>query len=547
MIPYITNRGGPMVGLEALSMQGLPVDKLLLTRETEDQLADLAGNAMSTTVVGACMLAALVTGRKLLKAGDDVQSYEMKARGLSGIEVRDTMDVDDPVESLPDGSIVGEEQLVYRPLYLSISHSSTFVDLLANADRSSRLCHCEGRVDMSTRELFRCNDCGTSSCKKCGGRPEHNPVMIDFDANPRLPPSDFMKELKSALPMCITLSNVTQELLNRLKDEAKIAVPEKRWSRWCAAVLRAASSELRFAETKRQEIWSAVYRSPVASLELLLHPQQPEWRLYAQPEDSEPANAEIRRVLELPIGRLTLGDGLFNGRWEFALPYVTSIPVKIKGVGTPAPSWEARLGLVGDEFKDQVVHPRIEIAVPNDKVGQLDRDISGTYTLLEKCGTANGALHKKEPTEIDSGLPSLFMLLDPHRTDDSEDCFVFSVSKRRYEYGESRPLICKLGSTWRQSNAAEEQDVSCYIPCCWVITDTAKLEVSLLALFCILFIISNSQALCWTRCSIRYSSADTPDSYFPRLMSRCDRSSHLQCISSRTSRSRVATWNMERD
>ena len=45
MIPYITNRGGPMVGLEALSMQGLPVNELLLTRETEDQLADLAGNA----------------------------------------------------------------------------------------------------------------------------------------------------------------------------------------------------------------------------------------------------------------------------------------------------------------------------------------------------------------------------------------------------------------------------------------------------------------------------------------------------------------------
>ena len=68
-----------MIGLEALSMQGLPVDKLLLTRETEDQLADLAGNAMSTTVVGACMLAALVVGRKLLKGGDDMESYAEKA------------------------------------------------------------------------------------------------------------------------------------------------------------------------------------------------------------------------------------------------------------------------------------------------------------------------------------------------------------------------------------------------------------------------------------------------------------------------------------
>ena len=76
MIPYITNRGGPMVGLEALSMQGLPVDELLLTRENEDQLADLAGNAMSTTVVGACMLAALVVGRKLLKDGSESRTYE---------------------------------------------------------------------------------------------------------------------------------------------------------------------------------------------------------------------------------------------------------------------------------------------------------------------------------------------------------------------------------------------------------------------------------------------------------------------------------------
>jgi hypothetical protein len=468
-----------MVGLEALSMQGLPIDKLLLTRETEDQLADLAGNAMSTTVVGACMLAALVTGRKLLKAGDDVQSYEMKARGSSDIEVKEAMDVDVPVESFADGSIVGEEQLVHRPLDLSITNSSSFLDLLTSADRSSRLCQCEGRVDMTTRELLRCVDCGTSSCKKCGGRPEHNPVPIDFDTNPRLAPSDFTKELKSALPMCITLSNVTQELLDRLKDEAGITIPEKRWSRWCAAVLGAVSSELRFAETKRQEIWSAVYRSPVASLELLLHPQQPEWRLYARPEDSEPANAEIRGLLELPIGRLTLGDGLFTGCWEFALPYATSIPVNIKGVGKPAPSWEARLGLLGNDFKDKVVHPRLEITVPKDKVGKFDRDISGMYTLLEKCGTANGALHKKERTEVDSGLPSLFMLLDPHRTDDSQDCFVFSVSKRRYEYGESRPLICKLDSAWRQSNGAEDQDVSCCIPCRWVTTDIVNLEVSL--------------------------------------------------------------------
>ena len=59
MVPFVTNRGGPLVGIEALSLQGIPVDDLLLTRENENQMSDLAGNAMTTTVVGVCMLSAL--------------------------------------------------------------------------------------------------------------------------------------------------------------------------------------------------------------------------------------------------------------------------------------------------------------------------------------------------------------------------------------------------------------------------------------------------------------------------------------------------------
>ncbi|KAF8075101.1 hypothetical protein FPV67DRAFT_1476000 [Lyophyllum atratum] len=477
MIPYITNRGGPMVGLEALSMQGLPVDKLLLTRESEDQLADLAGNAMSTTVVGACILAALVSARKLLKTGDDAETYETKAGGEATEPA--AMDVDAPSDVSSTSTIVGEDQLVHRPLDLSVTSTSSFTELLSDANKSARLCSCEGRMDMTTRELFRCTDCGTSSCKKCGGRPEHNPIAIDTIANPRLPPSDFAKELKSILPMCITLSNATQELLDGLKVDANLSISAECWSSWSAAVLRASTSELRFVETKRQEIWSAVYRSPVAMLELLLHPQQPEWRLYAMPEDGEPANAEIRRVLESPIGRLTPRDGVLSGPWQFALPYVTSVTLNVKGTGELVPSWEARLGLTNDEFKNKLVHSALEITVPADQLKNFDRDISGTYQLLEKCGSANGALHKKQAADADDGLPPLFMLLDPHRTDDSKDCFVFSTSKRRYEYGESRPILCKLDSKWRQSSNDGEQDVICHLPSKWVHTESAKLQASI--------------------------------------------------------------------
>ena len=477
MIPYITNRGGPMVGLEALSMQGLPVDKLLLTRESEDQLADLAGNAMSTTVVGACILAALVAGKQLLKAGNDSQTYELKYGGQAAGLNEEPMDIDTAPESVAlESNIVGEEDLLKKPLDLSITKACSFPELLINAEKSRRLCSCEGRMDVTTRPLFRCNDCESSFCKKCGGRPEHNPEPIDINNSPRVHPSEFSEQLKSTLPMCISLKNISQELLDGLRDIEKATIPESRWANWSAAVLRASTSELRFVELKRQEIWSAIYQSPTGVLELSLHPQQPEWRLYAVPEADEPANAEIRQILQSPVSRLSCSDDLLKGRWEFALPYMSTMKVKVQGQGELVPSWEARLGLVGEEFKSKLVYPKLKVTVGHSDIQQLDRDISGIYTLFDKCGTANGALHRK--VESETTLPPLFMLFDPHRTNDSEDCFVFSISTRRLEYQECRPIICKLDPSWRQSAIDEEETVTCHLPFKWASSDAVTLEVN---------------------------------------------------------------------
>lgn len=487
MIPYITNRGGPMIGLEALSMQGLPVDKLLLTRESEDNLADLAGNAMSTTVVGACILAALVSGKRLLKSGNDFQTYESKHDGDDDQPEADSMEVDPvPLVATAENRVIGEENLSTNPLDLSITKTGILSELLIEADASRRLCACEGRVDMTMMPLFRCQDCGNTFCKKCGGRPEHNAEPIDVTQSPRIPPSDFAKTLKSILPMCISLANVTGEVLDLLREEENVTIPESHWTSWRAAVLRATSSELRFVELKRQEIWSAVYQSPTGFLELSLHTKQSEWRMYAFPEADEPANAEIRQTLQSPIGRFSCSGDLLQGSWQFALPCASSIPVKVQGVGKLVPSWEMRLGLIGlnEEFKNKMVYPHVKVTVASDDITKLDRDISGTYQLLEKCGTANGALHKKIEAET-SNLPPFFMLFDPHRTNDAEDCFVFSISTRRLEYQECRPIVCKLDPSWRQSATEGEETVTCHMPFKWAVVDTVELIVcDFLSLFC---------------------------------------------------------------
>ncbi|KAJ7504292.1 hypothetical protein B0H11DRAFT_2273456 [Mycena galericulata] len=475
MIPYITNRGGPMVGLEALAMQGLPVDKLLLTRETEDQLADLAGNAMSTTVVGACILAALVSGISLLKAGTDSQSYEAKQSGATVEEVKhEEMEVD-IVEDIIEDHIVGEDQLLSKPLDLSVTDASSLPDLLTWADHSARLCECEGRGDVTTRKLFRCADCGASSCEKCGGRPEHNPVLVD--ATSRMHPSQFADQLKSTLPMCLSFDGLSQEFLEELKSQTDVTIPTKLWSSWCESVNRISQAELRFVEPKRQEIWIASYESPHALLELHLHPQQPEWRLYGKALDSEPANAPIRQILKAPVGRLRCKGALLSGSWEIALPQSESVQVGIQGLGELVPSWEARLGLTEDQFKDKLVYSKLQITVSPDFAGKFDRDVSGVYTLFEKCGTANGALHKKEMTKDEATLPPLFLLMHPQRTSEDSDCFVFSISRRRYAYGESRPIIAELDPKWRQSSDDDAKQVNCRVPI-WKTAERIKLQPS---------------------------------------------------------------------
>lgn len=474
-----------MVGVEALAMQGLPVDKLLLTRESEDNIADLAGNAMSSTVVGSCILAALVVGKELLKAGDDKETYEMKKLEVgSQVGDEDAMNVDSTPKPSVEGHISGLEQLAEQPLDLSEVKMDSVKDVLEQATRSVRLCLCEGRKDITARELLRCHDCGSSSCNKCAGRPEHNFEPLDVQTVARIPPGTFVRKLKSVLPMCLSITNVTAELLDDLRSASNVTVPEKRWVSWRSAVVRATSSELRFVELKRQEAWSAVYQSTSASFELYLDPKQTEWRLYAIPLESEPANAEIRRLLQLPIARFKCQGGLLQGHWQFAFPFNNEITVTMTGSETFVPSWGSRLGLLGEEFREARIHSHLKIAVPADKVSLLDRDISGTYALLDKCGTACGALHKREPTPEDVELPPLFMMLDPTRCGDpKDDAFVFTSTIRRYDYGEFRPIVCKLASSWRQSDVQGDQSVTCHIPVLWVSSDKVSLQVSLHKLY----------------------------------------------------------------
>lgn len=488
-----------MTGLEALSLQGLPIEELLLTRETEDQLMDLAGNAMSTTVVGTAMCVSLILGYHLLKPGN------------GEAEMAVVEDVDDVADH-----IIGEDELTVRDLDLTSTSSSnksgSLSELREMAAKSVRMCVCEGRTGVTSAVIKRCVACGATACARCAGRPEHEYIDVIFgdmkkeegdeEMNAearktvyepaRLQPRDFERELKRVLPMCVQIEGITKALsaLGENEDvemegnsdeedeEPKKAAKEgsdaSRRNIVRKALSEVAGVELRFVMLKRQEIWVAVYEALNARLELHMYPYGPEWRLYGVPASTVASGALERVVLMQPLARCIIGDDakdLLSGKqWEVAVPEAHTFDVKIKGSDEKVPSWEARLGLQG-KFRDKLVWRKL--CLESDELGEAQ----GEYRLLDKCGTAAGSLHVRESHKNE---PPTYLFFDPSRGGDfANDGFVISRTTRRLEHGEARPVIARLSSRWRLKDV-EEETVKFSVGEKWV-KAPLKIKVSLIA------------------------------------------------------------------
>ncbi|EIW68043.1 hypothetical protein TREMEDRAFT_69535 [Tremella mesenterica DSM 1558] len=468
MIPWVTNRGGPVTGREALALQGIPVRELLLTSENEDQLADLAGNAMTTTVVGASMLAALKVALSKIVKGED-------AAGDAARIEEDASVVDSDVA----GRIIGEDKLKVHALDLAKVTPANLSEILDLAERSSRHCQCEGQSGTAA-PIIQCTVCGYRACKSCGGRPDHQYVPCP---NIRVEPGEFEKRFKELLPMRVQVAGLSQEVLESTRSKAekkgKGSVQDKDWTLWSKAVLGGVNgAEFRFRYLKRQFTWTAVYEAPNATLDLFLDTKRPEWRLTIKAPASEPVNSRLRALVLHPVARLRFdlsGQDVLCGRWELCLPSQHTIPIDIRGKGELVPSWAASLGLQG-EFEGTQRWSQLEVTVPEEAAQVLDRKLSGTYTLLLKCGQAMGSLHKKVEDESDQGLQPLFFFFDPSRCGEAEDDFyVFSTTIERLDFGTERAVIATLEPKWRES-ARPHDRVKLQIRGAWVKCSAAHME-----------------------------------------------------------------------
>jgi hypothetical protein len=198
------------MGYEKLLLQGIPFSRLLLGPETEVQLSDLAGNAMSVSVVSATMLAAICAPQlrkeqKFLdKALIDEYALSQQHDSAKGAVLSERGDF----YKTPHGS-----PKTFQDVFAGIAN-----DLARDAFYSSVLCTSEssGTTSKDTK-FFMCASCGMSVCQSYSGRYQlssHDLVEVVFNAENVRPDSHaFERKLRCAVPSILRLGEDCEDLL----------------------------------------------------------------------------------------------------------------------------------------------------------------------------------------------------------------------------------------------------------------------------------------------------------------------------------------------
>ncbi|KAJ5921180.1 C-5 cytosine methyltransferase [Penicillium verhagenii] len=458
-VQFSTIRGGPLTGLEALSLQGLPLDRLILSNESTRELQDLAGNAMTTTTVGAVILSALIaapfvldnegTGSLNLQEGVGCSTTTPPSPSLFKVETGHRL-------------LAAGVEIDHHCRHDGTGHWSTIV---AQSVLASRFCYCEKQTRVVNR-ILRCHLCEHTACSSCAGNPEHayEPKVI---VGQRIQPLDFQRMLRRTLPMRLRFAVPVAEVLGLLRRDRFLSLSDATyddtWEQYVSSVKNALREEVRFTDITRTEIWTVFFEGESVSLRLEIDKDGFQWLLFAKPPSRSPAQCVLREILAKPIARMRpeSPEWLFQGVWEVLDPISTEFTLQVSGLGNQVPTYLSSCGLLGPRHAEPRIWTHLKIDCKQSDADQLDRDLRGTYQHLPDCGTAEGSLYKKDCPE---GQPPVYLFFDPRKAGRiTHDGFVFSVEHRRNPGYGVRRTIAELPPSWRPVSVLKtHQNISAY-------------------------------------------------------------------------------------
>ncbi|CAA9957087.1 DNA repair protein rad8 [Pyrenophora teres f. maculata] len=445
---FASNRQYSLNGSQLLILQGMPLSRLLFANETERELQNLAGNAMSTTVIGASLISAIISGHKAFQATKTVDAHNSSS-GTTESSLDDLSEC----SSLLSSTLL--EPATYEQLDLD--------ELNEEAKMSVRLCNCEGKQIMGKAAILTCSACGHSACSSCAGNPKHV-YERTVPSNHRTQPDKFIRRWRPRLP-----ARLKVDFVDMLRLASHAQVDDSILSSYLGVISKTKISAQSFCLNKfsrEHSLWKIEYSSPDATLELRLG-RDTQWLMYVKCQSDLPGNNPLRDFLKNPIAHGFVSGTLLNVEWKVRLPCTKSYQLRMKGSTKRVSSWRSRLGL--PDHKAETVPATMEIH--SDFQGLAA--ITGVYEHLPHCGTACNSLYKRL-----GGEGNMYLFLDPDpigRPD--RDRFVFSQDHSRKSYGDNRMTVAQLDSSWRpwHMDAGHERLVDSSVSDLWI-PATVELE-----------------------------------------------------------------------
>ncbi|KAJ2998058.1 hypothetical protein NUW58_g439 [Xylaria curta] len=410
-----------ITGYEALLLQGLPLRDLHLSRESQDELRDLAGNAMSVTVIGAALFSLLFAIHQHAK--------NVEPRPLNAITTEE--------------QVAAPYQPLYRPSFMEATPEETWSiapEPLCNAqgiidlsERCRRYCYCNGGAKYSTEELVRCQVCGIIRCTSCAGNPKHHfgpPMSVQNPITNDTAPREMMTHFPTAL------TNIIGKAIDHIPFRPDFQDPAVQ-----SPILRSLQSAVfYYTRVLISETVTVCYCAKDDDCSFDLHAVISDkwvtWYLSLDPWSrcgqllSERLRMSAAQILR-PFGRARIHQQASEflprqDAWHFWMFNEISFDVDIR---KPHPN---SVEIHGIPFADLPVATHADL-----------RSIEGTYYHHPECDTAEDSLHTHTQD------PKRYLFKDPTRTGPpQEDCYIVSDECRFLEKHEFRDFCIKFMPDW---------------------------------------------------------------------------------------------------
>ncbi|KAF2134891.1 hypothetical protein P153DRAFT_372163 [Dothidotthia symphoricarpi CBS 119687] len=422
---FATNRQQALNGTQLLIMQGQPVDKLLFANETQRDCQDLAGNAMTTTVIGASLISAIICGVKSFRTNPPSALQQSVAAKMPTI----SKTVLDKPGSL-DTCIIPEH---FDCMNMAMLASDGWL--------SSRLCNCEESGVLCDSAVRICSTCKHTACSACAGNPRHK--YQDLKAGRTQSPHMFIKEWRSKFPPRLKIDQLPD-----LRNPASSKQPADKHTKAFWERVEEAQVGLDYfyiGDLVRQDnVWKMSYTSTEATLELRIG-RDIQWLLFVKCLPTVPSSSHLRKMLEQPIARGKVKSSLMDPEWEVFIHHPMNCMVQISGSSKRTSSGRNREGLA--DFSEETVPETLTVWSASKEA----KPFVGDYDYLPHCGTASHNLYKRRLAK-----PDVYLFSDPNPIG-PENGMVFSEDCSRRYWGDVRLTMARLDLAWRPSDVQSGQ------------------------------------------------------------------------------------------